>query len=114
MASHSQPSPPPSSDQDGELVQVEPIDPLHDIDGAKTLKWVGVFVLIVFGGMWVLALGFGFFLDQEQHTKVWDRDTVELNALREREAQDLAKSEDLGSGKQRISIEDAMRRLAQK
>lgn len=111
MGSHSHPSSTPQGD---ETVQVEPIDPLHDIDGRKTLLWVAIFVVVVFGGMWLLAESYGYVLDQEQHEKVWNRETTELNALHAMEAQELSKTEDLGGGKQRISIDDALRRLAEK
>ncbi|MEZ5966569.1 MAG: hypothetical protein R3F56_22220 [Planctomycetota bacterium] len=110
MGSHTSPS---ASHQNGDEIQVEPIDPLHDIDGTKTLVWVSVFVILVFGGVWLLGGSFGYFLDQEQKEKVWDREPTELKALRAQEDDQLHKQEDLGGGKQRISIEEAMRRLAE-
>lgn len=103
-----------ASPQDADPIQVEPIDPLHDIDGKRTMIWVIVFVVVVFGSMWLLAVGFAFVLEQEHQVKIYDRETVELNALHAVETQELNKTEDLGDGKQRISIDEAMRRLAVK
>lgn len=97
-----------------DTIQVEPLDPLHDIDGKKTLTWVVVFMVMVFGGMWLLAVTFGFVLEQQHQTKIYDRETVELNELRAREREELAASKDNGDGTVRLSIEEAMRRLAEK
>lgn len=91
-----------------------PIDPLHDIDGSKTLIWSIAFIVLVFGGMWLLSASFSYFLDQEHQVKIFDREPTELKALRAQEAAELSKTQDLGNGRARISIEESMRRLVQK
>lgn len=91
-----------------------PQDPLHDIDGSKTLVWSIFFIILVFGGMWLLSASFSYFLDQEQQVKVFDREPKELKALRALEATELTKTQDLGGGKQRVSIDEAMKRRAVK
>lgn len=91
---------------------VKPIDPLHDIDARRTTLWVVFFTLMVFVGMWLLSAAYGAILEQELQQKVFDREPEELNALRAVERAELSKSEDLGGGYERISIEEAMRRLA--
>lgn len=98
----------------GEPAQVQPIDPLHDIDGKKTVLSVATFTIGVFLSMGLLATAFAYVLEQEHQVKIFDRETTELNALRAKEAAELTKAEDLGSGNQRISIDEAMRRLATK
>jgi len=71
-----------------------------------------LFTLMVFVGMWLLSAAYGAILEQELQQKVFDREPEELNALRAVERAELSKSEDLGGGYERISIEEAMRRLA--
>lgn len=89
-----------------------PVDPLHDIDGSKTLVWSIFFIVLVFGGMWLLSASFSYFLDQEHRVKIFDREPTELKALRVIEEAELKKTQDLGGGKARLSIEESMKRLA--
>ncbi len=97
-----------------DLVDVAPIDPLHDVDGKRTVTYTFVGFAIVFVSMWLLHILFVFILDQEYDVKVANRETIELNALRAMEQAELAKTEDLGSGVQRISIDEAIKRLSAK
>jgi hypothetical protein len=107
MSSHT-----PSPTDDAAAAHVPPLDPLHDIDGKKTFHWVLFFTVTVFLSMWLLSIVYGYILDQEHQVKIYDRETAELNALREREAAELRRTEDLGGGRERISIDEAIRRLA--
>lgn len=93
---------------------VQPVDPLHDIDAKKTVLSVVAFTIGVFLSMGLLASAFAYFLEQEQQVKVFDREATELKALRAIEATELSKTAANADGTQRISIEDAMRRLATK
>jgi hypothetical protein len=103
---------PPAQAHD--VLDVEPIDPLHDIDGKRTVSYTFIGFAILFVSMWLLHLLFAVVLDQEYGVKVADRETIELNALRIKEQAELAKTEDLGDGFQRISIDEAIRRLSTK
>jgi cell division protein FtsB len=109
MGSHA-----PHGDTHPHGVDPQPIDPLHDIDARRTVWSVVFFTLGVFFSMWLLAKGFAFFLEQEHQVKVYDREATELKALRATEHTELQKTETRPDGTQRISIDEAMRRLAAK
>lgn len=93
---------------------VLPIDPLNEIDTRKTVICTVVSVVSLFTSMWLLLVLFHFILDQEYDVKVAGRETLELNALRAMEHAELTKTEDLGNGLQRVSIDEAIKRLSAK
>jgi hypothetical protein len=78
-----------------------PIDPAHEIDAKRTVIWVAIFVVVVFGSLWLLLQAFGFFLFQEQKHKIFERPAYELEQKRAAEQAELP-------------IDEAMRRLATK
>lgn len=102
-----------SSHHDGPVYHdPQPIDPLHDIDGRRTMTWVAVFAVTVFASMWLLSIVYQHFFESAMQDKIYDRPALELQQLRDREHAELTRTEDLGGGRERISIDEAIRRLS--
>ena len=57
-------------------------DPLHDIDGKKTILAVGGTLLTVVGLCWVMSHLFFFMTAVERKAKIGDRPTIELDQIR--------------------------------